>query len=848
MMRKHARLPAVLAATFTGAILAISTAHPAEPGQLPAGVGPVELVQGKKDPADEKKMPEAKKEPEEKKTQPKELPEVQPRQPEAPASTPAPTPAPITPGGGGSGGGIFGNVGGGGGGGAAPAANPASTGGGLSASQQAAPTTGSSVVGGGEATARATSDLGDLLGKSISALGVEVHNRSPIVTEPFIRGYHIGQYITQSDGAFWMPARQDLDTIVSKIDSSQIENVVIIKGPYSVRYGPGFSFLDVETLGTPRYQNGPEVHESTSLTYKTNGEQWFGLQSFWGGSDTFGFRLAYTGETGANYTPGNNVLEPSAFQSHTFNLALGWNIGQYGKIEIKGTHIDQPRVEIPGSFFDLSDLGTDAYTGRFIYDDPNTGKFILDSWFNNTRLAGNNFGGDKRNQLAFFDNSFANAGIPNVPYEVTTNAEMASWGYRAAYTWGGRDQPQVTLGADLHCLDGQANEFDNAIFDGKVALAPPFPPTPIVNAASNFPIPRSYSTDPGLFLDTTLPIVENRLKINAGVRFDWVRTAISDLVPPSFPGSATTNTVGTPTTLLVALPTETGTYFPDFAFSGKELQHDYSLWAAFITPEWKVTERLTFLAGFGYAQRPPTFTELYAEDPFLGVIQNGVNFVQGNPLLAPETTRQLDLGFKWNNATVRTGLNGFGSLIHNYITYHNLGPNAFPPVLGFGYQYVNTKEAVLAGCEAYAEWDATRWLTLFGTLAYVEGRDLTLGSGFLPPGSTTSQEPLPSISPLESRIGFRLRDPGTNPKWGTEFATHIVAAQNEVATSLDELPSAGYTLFDVRAYWRYSNNLLLTAGIENIGNTAYREALDLRTGTGVFQPGRNYYFGARLTY
>ena len=55
-----------------------------------------------------------------------------------------------------------------------------------------------------------------------------------------------------------MAARQDMDTMLSKIDAGLIQEVTVIPGPYGVQYGPAFSFIDVETSPTPRYQNGFE--------------------------------------------------------------------------------------------------------------------------------------------------------------------------------------------------------------------------------------------------------------------------------------------------------------------------------------------------------------------------------------------------------------------------------------------------------------------------------------------------------------------------------------------------------------------------------------------------------------
>ena len=42
--------------------------------------------------------------------------------------------------------------------------------------------------------------------------------------------------------------------------------------------------------------------------------------------------------------------------------------------------------------------------------------------------------------------------------------------------------------------------------------------------------------------------------------------------------------------------------------------------------------------------------------------------------------------------------------------------------------------------------------------------------------------------------------------------------------------------------------VLLTAGVENIGNKIYREALNSTLGNQLYQPGTNFYFGVQLQY
>ena len=81
----------------------------------------------------------------------------------------------------------------------------------------------------------------------------------------------------------------------------------------------------------------------------------------------------------------------------------------------------------------------------------------------------------------------------------------------------------------------------------------------------------------------------------------------------------------------------------------------------------------------------------------------------------------------------------------------------------------------------------------------------------------------------------------------------MVAGQNSVATSLGEIATPGFTTFTIRSYWQATERLLLTAGVENLGNKFYREHLDPISGNilGVFplnRPGTNFYFGSQLSY
>jgi outer membrane receptor protein involved in Fe transport len=305
-----------------------------------------------------------------------------------------------------------------------------------------------------------------------------------------------------------------------------------------------------------------------------------------------------------------------------------------------------------------------------------------------------------------------------------------------------------------------------------------------------------------------------------------------------------------------------------------EFAQSFTPWSVYVTGTYEPCPHWNLTAAAGRAVRPPSLTELYASETFLFLLQNGQNVVTGDPQLRSERLWQLDLGMSCEYDRFRAGVNGFYGWINDYITYENIGVYRGPPanqVEQVILKYVNTDLATLAGFEFYTEYDANRWLTPFATLKYIEGRDLTRNGDFATrrasPGQPSQQvpglargfysgvggpsaEPLPSILPLESRLGLRLHQACPEPSWGLEFSARFVADQNRIATSLMETRTPGFTLFDLRGFWRASDHLLCIAGVENFSDRNYREHLDFRSENGIslLQPGINFYFGSELTY
>ena len=700
------------------------------------------------------------------------------------------------------------------------------------------PIASASLVLGSESNARATTDAGDLIRKSAAALGVGAASRTPIVTDTRPRGSRTGQ--TLASGSYWVPARMDLDTMLSKLDSRIVDNILVVNGPYSVRHGPGFDFVDVQTLRAPRYQDGWEWHGNSNVEFKTNGQQWYGRQTLLGGSVNSGFRVGYGHRTGNDYVSGDDTSIPSSYNSRDFDFAYGIDLDDESSIEIGYLRLDQSNVEFPGQAFDINWLVTDgmdltyARNGYGISD-----RIEFQTWYNRTRFEGDNLRSGKRRQFPF---------LVTEDLAATTDVDSMSTGYSVFAVWE-LGPSKITAGSDLRYVEQELNEQATQSFG---------------ELGGNSPIPRSHWSNPGLFVDYVEEIGE-RWRVSAGSRVDWVssniETPLSELDDLGIRDLVFDN----PSSLADILGTD-------------DFDRDEDLLAAYLQIEHHLGSIATVSAGAGYAERPPTLTERYAAQPFMFILQNGLNTLTGDPTLAPERRWQIDTGFRVESEHTRWGVNGFHAWVYDYITFENL--DAFPP--GSPEQvrlrFKNTDLATLVGGEMYFEHQLSPLWTLFATSSYLDGRDRSRNSGGateeveigvsptrvvagLPRGSFSgvaggSQEPLPNILPLESRVGLRIQQPGEDPRWHGELSARLVAAQSRVATSLMETTTPGFVIWDIKGVWQATDRLLLTGGVENFTNRNFREHLDFRPLHGaassgalaMLQPGVNLYFGTEFNY
>lgn len=707
---------------------------------------------------------------------------------------------------------------------------------------QQAPPTDRSVISGQEAVIRATTDLGDLMGSSPGALNLGLQRRNPIINDPRVRGSRVGSLA--ASGSYWVPARIDLDTMVSKIDSQIVERVEVAPGPYAVLYGPGLQFVDFELLKAPRYGPDFEIHGSTNADYRTNGEQWYGRQTVMGGNDAWGFRLGYGHSTGSDYADGAGQLIPSSYKSRDVDAAWSAQLTPESDLSVNALRLDQTDVELAGQAFDLNWLWTNGFEAEYIVEDARWADQVrIETWYNETHFDGNAQNPSKREQFPYMN---------TIDFVGFTSVESLSTGYQHQADWLGIDGERLTAGTDLRYVKQELNE----ITSGRLFI---FPWTD-----ANSPLPRSNYTNPGVFAEAS-SAQDEAVQARTGVRLDYVRTHV-------LADEAELSDLGIQSKL---------THIPLSAadiWGSDQLSKGDLAGLTFVSVDAALDDGWGAGVKIGYGERAPNLTERYVVESFMDLIQNGLNTVTGDPTLEKERSFQTDLTVSRQLSDFRCQATFFHAWVQDYITFEALSTAVGPPngqIEQLNLKYVNTKLATLWGWEANAEYKLNELLSPFATLKYVQGEDLTRNGSFathqaqngqasyrtwgLPRGyyantgvAPTGSEPLPGILPLESRIGLRWEERTQPIKWGLEAYSRIVDDQERVAASLLESTTPGFTVWNAAAFVKPTDRLTIVGGIDNITDKQYQEHLDFKSrnpdALSTFRSGISFYLGADLNY
>lgn len=665
----------------------------------------------------------------------------------------------------------------------------------------------------------AQSSTAELFSRSSS---VTLKRTSALGLDPRVRGYHSGQINANASGMTQYRSRIDIDSLFSQIDAGNVESVNVVDGPYTSLYGPGFGFLSVDLIQPRRYADGFENHFSTLFTYGTNGSTLYNRDRVWGGGPNWGYDISYGLRVGSDYTSGGGLQVPSSYNQQDVFAAFSFDLSRESRIDLNYIRMGLRNVELPGVAYDINRQTSDQFNVRWVLQEDANGpeQAVVQFWAQRTPFDGDSTRPSK--QDTFYRTML---GVSNfegsLPLVNTFGKGLTeSWGVRALRTFGVNGGPLLTIGADYRHLRQQyletdINDLNEVSFGGNF-----------------FGIPRTRQDDIGILTHLKVPVTD-MLDLTLGGRFDHARTALN---------------IGDP--IVQQTPNEPSGYFRA-GFN----EPSYNLFMGYGTAEFRPWDFLKFNAGVGYAMRAPNPVELYNDEPYQPIARFGNSFADGNSNLAPERNIQFDLGTTFQRNKILFGVRGFYSIVQDYILpipsdfsspilAGNTGPtNLHRDYSAFGidpnnpdvnsaasnaslaYRYTNIARATLAGGEVRAQYGVSDWITITADLAYVKGvnhspsRYLDATNEVVP---VKGAEGLPGIYPFNATVRVLIAEPEEN-RWGVEVVARMVHGQDYVADSLGELPTDGFTEFDLHGYYQINKNFRVFGSILNLFDRDYTE-------------------------
>jgi len=246
-------------------------------------------------------------------------------------------------------------------------------------------------------------------------------------------------------------------------------------------------------------------------------------------------------------------------------------------------------------------------------------------------------------------------------------------------------------------------------------------------------------------------------------------------------------------------------------------------------------------------ERAPSYQEryLWATMESTSGLADGNNYV-GDVNLDKETAYQVELGLDWHKAKAGFSPRVFYHHVNDYIqgiASTDATVIAVSTMMGDStpLQFSNV-DAKLYGFDA--NWFAVltpEW-QLDGTVSYVRGE------------RRDTSDNLYRIAPLSARTMLSY----VQTTWRVGLEAETIAAQNKISTENEEQKTSGYALFNLSASYQPTQQVTLTAGINNLLDRDYQDHLggynrisdnpDIAQGERLHGLGRSGYVGVNVNW
>jgi iron complex outermembrane receptor protein len=624
--------------------------------------------------------------------------------------------------------------------------------------------------------------------------GFGIVKRGNYAMEPVLRGFKYAQLNIQFDGGSKSsnacPNR--MDPAISQISPEEIEKVEVIKGPYSVRFGPSNGGLINLVTKRPLKSDKLKVSGMAEAGYKSNGDNLYGQLGVQLVNKGYDLSLHTDYKDFGDYKSGDGTTIPSSFSRFGYSAKIGNNHGKNGQNRIQLTWRQGFAKDI-----DHAGLPMDA-------DYDNSTMAYLDYMAQD--LSGLIFSLKAKAYGSCVDHEMSTRQRPSwMLTEAVTKVNSKSMGGRLEFGLkpGGKTLQFVGLDYGYTNKDGSRNRLVK--INGCTGDTLPQPKTFVDKGWQD-----SKKSDLGLFFENKYQVNSSLLWV-AGLRFDYVSFAIDDPAP-DFAELYNNNIQPDPDFNFSVNTSLTWQFDPGF----------YIQWAA------------------GRGVRSAELSEKFIYHFSIGL--DAYEYV-GNPHLKPEVNYQTDLiiSKQWNVVHIYGDV--FYSYLNNFITAYvdTTLQKEFMPCKppAHAKRFTNIDNATMVGFEAGVD--------IFFAKYFKYG----LSGGYTYAQNISWDEPLSEIPPftINTALGFESK------KVSAEIRAQYAAEQNRVSTSFFETTTPGFIVADLAASYAPFKFMEIRASVTNLFNTNYVEHLSRayknmgpETGGLYYEPGRSFNFGVKFKF
>lgn len=233
----------------------------------------------------------------------------------------------------------------------------------------------------------------------------------------------------------------------------------------------------------------------------------------------------------------------------------------------------------------------------------------------------------------------------------------------------------------------------------------------------------------------------------------------------------------------------------------------------FFGVSYRLTNHWTVFANLSRAYRTPGLSELF----YSGITGRGV--IIANPDLVPETSVNGDIGVRYIGNRFFAGLYGFLYRIDNLIDRYTVAEKT--------YSYLNVEDARIMGLEMEWEFFPLSGWKIFGNAAVMDGESRVTG------------DPINDIPPFRLMLGTRYQ-------WRSlSLEVSGLTQGKKDHPGAAEIAIPEYQYFQARVGYNLNNAVNLFVQVKNALNETYLGRPDP---DGVYEPGRNFIFGARYSF